>query len=118
MGFGFGEIQTFVSDIKSSVDFYQNKLGLKLIQLSGEWAIFDIAGIEFVIMAGATPNADSEYGKKCGTVLCLKSVSIEQDLSNLQTKGVTVVKKVKTVPQGKFAVIADPDGNFIEIIQN
>ena len=118
MSFGFGEIQTFVSDIKASVDFYQNKLGLKITQSSNEWAIFDISGIEFVLMAGASRNSSLNYGKTCGTVLCLKSVSIEQDVAILQTKGVTVVRDVQTVPQGKFAVIADPDGNFIEIIQH
>lgn len=118
MSFAFGEVQTFVSELNLVLDFYQTKLGLKLIQLSQHWAIFDVAGVSFVLMAGAEPRETSAYGKICGTVLCLTSSAIEEDIDRLKAQGVRIIKDVQTVPQGKYAVISDPDGNFIEIIQH
>ena len=118
MHFTFGEVQTFVSDLGRAIVFYRDILGLNLKQESDSWAIFDISGVEFVLLAGAQSFNKGHYGEKCGTVLCLKSDSIEAAICFLKEKNVAIVQETKQVPQGKYAVISDPDGNFIEIIQH
>jgi len=88
-----------------------------LIQSEDNWAIFDACGIELIIMAGAKKDSlQTGYGEKCETVLCLKSSCLCEDIQKLKAQEVPIIQDIQSVPQGKFAVISDPDGNHIELI--
>jgi len=89
-----------VSDIKKSVFFYQDILGLEKI---GEWptyAIFDIAGVEL----GLEPKAKLE--------ICLLVDDVDKTYLNLKDKGVKFVTEPKDQPWGgRTATFLDNDGN-------
>ena len=89
-----------VSDLKKSVSFYQDILGLEKM---GEWpnyAIFDIAGVSF----GLEPKARLE--------ICLLVDDVDKAYRNLKDKGVKFVTEPKDQPWGvRDATFVDADGN-------
>jgi len=89
-----------VSDLKKSVSFYQDILGLEKM---GEWpnyAIFDIAGVSF----GLEPKEKLE--------ICLLVEDVDKAYGNLKDKGVKFVTEPKDQPWGvRDATFVDPDGN-------
>jgi glyoxylase I family protein len=119
MKLSFGEVQRFVSKLDKAKDFYANILGLKLVETSEDWLVFDVSGVEFIIMGGAAPGQRKEtYGSECSTVLCLKSDHIFQDYERLKEKGVQFFSGINEVTPGKYYVaFQDPEGNLLELIQ-
>ena len=111
------EVQSFVSDLSRARVFYEQTLGLSLKQAGGSWLIFDLNGLEFIVMGGAKPVNPPEYGSQAVTVLCLETPDIEQTVKNLRHAGVYFLTSIKRVAQGAFAAFKDPDGNMIELIQ-
>ena len=89
-----------VSDLKKSVSFYQDILGLEKI---GEWptyAIFDIAGVSF----GLEPKSETE--------ICLLVDDVDKTFQNLKNKGLEFATEPKDQPWGvRDASFVDPDGN-------
>lgn len=93
-----------VSDLKKSVHFYQDILGLDKL---GEWpafAIFDIAGVTL----GLEPKAKLE--------ICLLVDDLDKAYQDLKDKGAKFVTTPKDKPWGgQAATFFDPDGNKVTI---
>jgi catechol 2,3-dioxygenase-like lactoylglutathione lyase family enzyme len=119
MNLSFGEVQRFVSNLDTARDFYAGILGLKMVEASAEWLVFDVSGVEFIIMGGAAPGQRKEtYGSECATVLCLKTENIFQDYEQLKAKGVQFFSGINEVAPGKYYVaFQDAEGNLLELIQ-
>ncbi len=112
------EIQSFVSNLEQARVFYEQTLGLSLKSSGDSWLIFDLSGLDFVLMSGARAVRPPEYGTRAMTVLCLETSDIQQTVKQLQQKGVYFLTGIKHVPQGWFAAFKDPDGNVIELVQH
>lgn len=119
MNLSFGEVQRFVSRLDLARAFYADLLGLPLVDESPEWLVFDVSGVEFIIMGGAAPGSQREhYGRACATVLCLKSSDIFADYAHLKAQGVSFFSEVNEVAPGKYYVaFQDPEGSLLELIQ-
>lgn len=119
MQLSFGEVQRFVSRLDLARAFYADTLGLRLVEESPDWLVFDIAGVEYIIMGGAAPGTmQTTYGRTCATVLCLKSTDIFADYAHLKARGVPFFTEVNEVAPGKyFVAFQDPEGNLLELIQ-
>ncbi|MFC1573418.1 VOC family protein [Candidatus Eisenbacteria bacterium] len=118
MNLSFAEVQTFVSDLWSSREFYAGVLGLKLVRESDRWLIFSLNGSELVLMEGARPAPPrGPYGTECGTVVCLLSDDIQRDYDALKSCGVRFLSEITEVAEGKYVGFQDPDGNLLELIQ-
>jgi len=93
-----------VSDLKKSVSFYQDVLGLEKL---GEWqdyAIFDVAGATL----GLQTKAKLE--------ICLLVDDVDKAYRSLKDKGATFVTEPKDQPWGgRAATIVDPDGNSVTV---
>lgn len=89
-----------VSDLKRSVAFFEQVLGLEKM---GEWpsyAIFDIAGVSF----GLEPKAKTE--------ICLLVEDVDKTYQGLKDKGAKITAEPKDQPWGvRDASFVDPDGN-------
>lgn len=89
-----------VSDLKKSVSFFEDALGLEKM---GEWpayAVFDIGGVSF----GLEPKSKTE--------ICLLVDDVDEAYRNLKEKGVKFATEPKDQPWGvRDASFADPDGN-------
>jgi len=101
---GIPHITIVVSDLKKSVPFYQDILGLEKI---GEWpnyAQFDIAGMGLGIEQRAKPE------------FCLLVDDVDKAYQDLKDKGVKFVTEPKDQPWGvRAATFNDPDGNTLVI---
>ena len=104
-------VMFFVADLEKGAEFYMNVLGLRRV-----WIDKNRGMIGFVF-----PEGDSEIVIHNNSSLPNPSFSFL--VKNVQTfcdeyreKGYTVVREPFEVRCGKFAVIADPDGNELPII--
>ena len=101
---GIAHITIGVSDLKKSVSFYQDTLGLEKI---GEWtsyAVFDIAGVSF----GLQPKGKLEK--------YLLIDDVDKAYRSLKDKGVEFITEPKDQPWGgRTATFIDPDGNKFTI---
>jgi len=92
------------SDIKRTVSFYEEILGLEKI---GEWptyAIFDVAGVE----VGFEPRQKPE--------ICLLVDDVDKAYQDLRDKGVKFVAEPRDQHWGgRAATLVDPDGNIFVI---
>lgn len=114
----FAEVQTFVSDLAESKEFYEGVLGLELREETERWLIFDVSGTTLIIMSGAERRPyGGQYGSKTGTVVCLISEDIDRDFATLKRQGVRFFSSVNEVPEGRYVGFQDPDGNLLELIQ-
>jgi catechol 2,3-dioxygenase-like lactoylglutathione lyase family enzyme len=89
-----------VSDMKRTVDFYENLLGLKKTGEWGNYAIFDVGGVELAFGLGERFQ------------LYLLVDNVDEAYKTLKEKGVQFV----TEPEDQFwggrtAEFTDPDGN-------
>lgn len=88
-----------VSDLKESLSFYENILGLEKLGQWPTYALFDIGGLTF----GLEPKAKTE--------ICLLVDDVDKAYQNLKEKGVKFVTEPKDQPWGvRDAAFVDPDG--------
>ena len=116
-----------VNDLKSSIDFYENKFGWKRSELSNNDIIFyDLNGIHISLYSrnelAKDATVDSSGTGFKGFTLSYNARSEKEvdDLVNtLRNKGVQIVKEPQKVFWGGYSsYISDPDGNLWEIAFN
>lgn len=113
MFYKIGAVILLVSDMKRSTKFYSETLGMKLKKKSKDWTEFSEGGTVLAIHP-----AKRKRIKKNNSMLVGFSVSDFDDVINgLKKKKAKFFKKPKEEPFGKHAIIQDPDGHLISIIQ-
>lgn len=98
-------VSYMVKDMKKSLDFYQNTLGLKLDSSGEGWA-------EFLVNDFAVVLVESGSGKT-GAGMAIAVDDVQKSLNELKKKGVTVEGKAWETPVCHGSTIKDPDGNPI-----
>jgi len=97
-------IRIGVEDLKKSVSFYQDVLGLEKITEWPTGVIFDIAGVSLGLELRAKPE------------ICLLVDDVDKAYKNLKDKGVEFVTEPKVQPWGgRTATFIDPEGNTFTI---
>jgi len=104
-------IMFFVKDLEKASKFYENVLGFKRV-----WTykknkmigfVFDESDSEIVIHGDPEiPNPDFSFLVE----------NVEQFCEEYRKKGYSLIREPFDVRCGKFAILADPDGNAIPII--
>ena len=101
-----------VSDMKRSTSFYRDTLGMELKEQSKNWTEFSKRGTVLAL------HPAKKKVKKNNSMLVGFSVSDFDDvMDSLKKKKVKFYKKPKEEPFGKHAIIEDPDGHLISIVQ-
>ena len=96
-----------VSNLKRAVDFYENVLGLRKTGEWGNYAIFDVGGVEFALQ----PN------ERFSIFLCVDDV--DEAYKIYKEKGVKFVTEPKDQYWGgRTAEFADPDGNKFILVSS
>lgn len=115
-----------VRDVKGCAEFYRDKLGLKLVELSEEFAYLKFsdpaaAGLALVSADGLAQEIPAERVRPQERLLQRNYFAVFLDdadraYEELTAKGVRFVQPPRTRPNGqRFAFFEDPEGNLWEI---
>jgi len=112
-----------VTDMKRSLHFYRDILGLRVRFESEFWTEFDTEGTTLALHGGARPSPEAASAKEeklAGTVAIGLNVSnLEGTVRMLKGQGVRFVME-PTVREGegiRLAVFVDPDGLPISLAE-
>ena len=109
-----GTITVGVTDQDKALDFYVNTLGFEKIDdqpmsETERWLEVALPGGQTHVMLGLRGQSGSDRSGMTGFVL--HTDDIEATCATLKERGVTMTQELSTQPWGKWAQIADPDGN-------
>ena len=114
-------VMIIVSDMKRSVEFYRDKLGLQLKFESPEWTEFLTGTTTLALHSGGEPSERLHGKKRAGTCSIGFNVeNVDQAYEQLKSRGMYFVM----APQAregegiKLAVALDPDGLEVSFAQN
>lgn len=108
-----GAVILLVSDMQKSVKFYRDVLKMEMKEKSKNWVEFSSRGTVL-----ALHPAKKKKIPKSNSMLVGFSVSDFDDVCNgLKKKKVKFYKKPRKEPFGMHAIIQDPDGHLISIMQ-
>lgn len=113
-----GSICYYVSNIETTEEFYRDVLGLEVQRMrddgeGNDWLLANTANdVELIFF-----KQESRPGNSPIIVFDIPEGGIDDIVSGLAEKGVTIVTPVSHAPGGWSADIADPDGHPISMYQ-
>ena len=110
-------VNVFVSDLDRAIEFYGEKLGLKLEHSAPEHGYASLsAGPVRLGLAVAGADQEDLIGRHTGVGLAVSDLKAEH--ARLSSLGVTFTMPPTQQPWGGFmALVADPDGNVFYLDQ-
>ena len=108
-----GAVILLVSDMKKSTKFYRDTLGMKQRQQSKDWTEFSEGGTVLALH----PSGRKKIKKNNSMLVGFNVSDFEDVVNDLKKKGARFYKQPKKEPFGKHAIIQDPDGHLISIVQ-
>jgi lactoylglutathione lyase len=113
-----GAVILLVSDMKKSIKFYGNVLGMELKQNpSKDWAEFSKEG-NTVLALHPIKKKNKKRLKKNNSMLVGFNISdLDTLCSDLKKKRIKFHKKLTQEQFGKHAIIQDPDGHLISLAE-
>jgi lactoylglutathione lyase len=114
-----GAVILLVSDVKKSIKFYGNVLGMEQKQHpSRDWVEFAREGNTVLAIHPLKKTSKKRPIKKNNSMLVGFNISdIESVCEDLKKKKVRFYKKLTQEPFGKHAIIQDPDGHLISLAE-
>ncbi len=107
-----GAVILLVSDMKKSMEFYKDVLGMELKQQTEDWVEFSKQGTVL-----ALHPTEKKLTKNISMLIGFNVSELETVCSNLEKKKVKFHKKVTNEVFGKHAIIEDPDGHLISLAE-
>jgi catechol 2,3-dioxygenase-like lactoylglutathione lyase family enzyme len=109
-----GMVMLIVSDMKRSVAFYRDALGLEVKHESEPWSELSAGTISI----GLHHPGDEPIEPEHGAVLMFYVDDAARAVEELRAKGVEIVRDAEREEYGGvLAAIADPDGYPIQLLQ-
>jgi lactoylglutathione lyase len=108
-----GTVILLVSDMKKSMEFYKDVLGMELKQQAEDWIEFFKQGTVLALH----PTNKKKLTKNTNMLIGFNVSELETVCSNLEKKKVKFHKKVSKEVFGKHAIIEDPDGHLISLAE-
>jgi catechol 2,3-dioxygenase-like lactoylglutathione lyase family enzyme len=114
-------VRYLVADVQTAIDFYTTHLGFKLSTSAAPAFADVIRGPLRLLLSGptssgarATPDDAATAG---GNRIHLIFDDLDAELVRLRSAGLTFRSDVVAGPGGRQILLADPDGNLIELFQ-
>lgn len=107
-------VVVFVTDIARAREFYAGLLGLPLQQETPAVLEFFAAGTRFGVAAALHDDARRLVGRHTG--ITLRADDLDGLCARLAAAGVRFPEPPERSPWGTMAVVADPDGNQIALV--
>jgi predicted enzyme related to lactoylglutathione lyase len=108
-----GAVILLVSNMKRSIKFYRDTLGMDLKQESKDWTEFSTRGTVLALH----PAKRKRIKKNNGMLVGFSISDFDDVINSLKKKRVKFYKRPKQEPFGKHAIIQDPDGHLISLVQ-
>jgi lactoylglutathione lyase len=109
-----GAVILLVSDMKKSLMFYRDTLGMELKKQSDDWIEFIKHGTTVLALH---PTKKRKIMINNSMLVGFNVSNLESVCSELEKKEVKFYKKLTEEPFGKHAIIKDPDGHLISLIE-
>ena len=113
-------VMVMVSDMSRSVQFYRDKLGLRLRFESPEWTEFETGTTVLALHGGGKPAAVSHEHQAGTASIGFYVDDLDQKFNELKGQGVrfTMPPTERAEEKIKLAVCLDPDGLPISIAEH
>jgi catechol 2,3-dioxygenase-like lactoylglutathione lyase family enzyme len=100
----------FVIDWEASARFYRETLGLKeLVNFPNRWAVYQVNGGGKIALQYAPNGREANH-------VSIEVTDIGSYVAELKARGAKVVEEVRREDFGEFALIEDPSGNPIFLV--
>lgn len=109
-------IVVLVSNMKHSIDFYKNTLGLPLRTRTTDWAEFFSEGTKLALHP-IKKNLKQKAEPRAGMLVGFMVASMDDIYRALKKKKVKFLKEPREENFGRHTIIVDPDGYMISIVQ-
>ena len=115
---GVGGVFFKAKDVKALRDWYRDVLGIDMQDWGGATLSYDAPGHPSVVVLGLFAH-DSKYFDPSTREVMINFAVDDMDafLKKLEAKGVKVLGRDDSDPNGRFAWIMDPEGTKIELWQ-
>jgi catechol 2,3-dioxygenase-like lactoylglutathione lyase family enzyme len=116
---GIGGVFIKSDNPKALSDWYRDVLGLNIESWGGAKLAYDAPGHPAVTVWSPFPSSTKYMAPSTREFMINFAVDdLDAILARLEAKGVTVLRRDDTDPNGKFAWILDPDGTKVELWQS
>jgi lactoylglutathione lyase len=112
-----GAVILLVGDLKVSTHFYRDVLGMQLKQESEDWIEFSKGSSTVLALHPARKSHSKKTHKRAGMLVGFNVSDLQEFCSELQNKKVKFYKKQTEESYGKHAIIEDPDGHLISLVE-
>lgn len=111
-----------VKDLKKSVRFYTEVVGLKLLSISEEWGWAELQGHEgggaTLGIAQERPGSQDPIASGQNAVPTFTFASLDQAKAHVEEKGGHCKGSIVEVPgHVKMQTVVDPDGNHFQLVE-
>ncbi len=109
-----GLIMVVVKKLDRSVAFYRDVLGLKFVMQQPKWAQFDCGNIQI----GLHPEGEEvKVSPTTGMSIGVYVDDIMRAASELKRRGGRLQIEPRTEPFGRWALLQDPDGYNVQVVE-
>ncbi len=112
-----GAIILLVADLKRSIEFYRDVLGMQLKQESEDWVEFSKGSSTVLALHPARKSSRKKTQKRAGILVGFNVSDLQYVCRDLESKKVKFYKKETEEAFGKHAIIEDPDGHLISLVE-
>lgn len=109
-----GLIMLVVKDMKRSLQFYRDVLGLQVQHEHAEWVQLSAGNVDL----GLHPESEHLHVRPGGCHIAFFVKDVQKTSEELKGKGVKFVKEPRKEDFGWLAVFSDPDGYHIQLGQS
>ncbi|MCB0833934.1 MAG: VOC family protein [Bacteroidetes bacterium] len=107
----------YVSDFEKSLSFYKDGLGLAVTYKEDGFAQFDTDGTILSIEKGGEKSEAPKDYRKNGILIQFEVEDLEKAVGTLKSKNVKFTQDITEMDFGRIAVIIDPDGNQLQLLE-
>ena len=112
-----GAIILLVADLNRSIEFYRDVLGMHLKQESEDWVEFSKGSSTVLALHPVRKSSRKKTQKRAGILVGFNVSDLDDVCRDLQNKKVKFYKKATEEAFGKHAIIEDPDGHLISLVE-
>lgn len=112
-----GAVILLVENLRRSIEFYRDVLGLQLKQESEDWVEFSKGSSTVLALHPANKIRKEKREKHASVLIGFNVTDMKNVCTQLENKKVKFYKKQTEEAYGQHAIIEDPDGHLISLVE-